>query len=62
MADNIVKRERYNGLTLIDGQVIPQRGEVRPEELVQTPPDDEGAHNNGGGTRRRRRNILGEDE
>lgn len=63
MADNIVIRERYNGLVEVDGQLIPQRGEVRPEELVVTQPDDEGAHNNGAGTapKRRRRNTIDEE-
>jgi hypothetical protein len=65
MADNYVIREKYNGLTVVDGQVIPQRGDVLPEELVETRPDDEGAHNNGGGTepkRRRRRNTIDDEE
>ncbi|QZA71150.1 hypothetical protein AH01_32 [Pantoea phage AH01] len=63
MADNIVIRERYNGLVEVNGQFIPQRGEVKPEELVQTQPDDESAHNNGGGVapKRRRRNTIDEE-
>lgn len=63
MADNYVVREKYNGLTVVDGQVIPQRGEVKPEELVQTQPDAEGAHNNGAGVvpKRRRRNTIDEE-
>lgn len=64
MADNIVIRERYNGLVEVDGQLIPQRGEVNPEELIETQPDDEGAHNNGAGVgekRRRRRNTIDEE-
>lgn len=63
MPDNIVIRERYNGLFEVDGQLIPQRGAVKPEELVHTQPDDEGAHNNGAGiaTRRRRRNTVDEE-
>lgn len=63
MADNYVVREKYNGLTVVDGQLIPQRGEVKPEELVQTQPDDEGAHNNGAGVapKRRRRNTIDEE-
>ena len=47
--DNYVIRERYNGLVEVDGQLIPQRGEVKPEELVATSPDNEEARNNGGG-------------
>lgn len=63
MADNYVIREKYNGLTVVDGQVIPQRGEVLPGELLHTQPDDEGAHNNGGGVekKRRRRNFESEE-
>lgn len=53
--DNYVIRERYNGLVEIDGQLIPQRGEVKPEELVATSPENEEAHNNGGGVDRQRR-------
>ncbi len=65
MADNIVIREKYNGLVEVNGQLIPQRGNVLPEELVATQPDDEGAHNNGGGIetkRRRRRNTIDDEE
>lgn len=61
MPDNIVIRERYNGLVEVDGQLIPQRGEVKPEELVDSEPSDEGGHNNGAGTRRRRRNTIDEE-
>lgn len=53
--DNYVIRERYNGLVEVDGQLIPQRGEVKPEELVATSPENEEAHNNGGGADRQRR-------
>lgn len=62
--DNYVTRERYSGLIEIDGQVIPQRGEVKPEELVATSPDIEEAHNNGGGgtERQRRRRRVAEEE
>lgn len=58
--DNYVIRERYNGLALVDGQLIPQRGTVAPEDLVAIQPDNEEAHNNGGGVdrpRRRRRTV-----
>ncbi|EJO6831379.1 hypothetical protein NRU17_004350 [Salmonella enterica] len=58
--DNYVIREKYNGLVEIDGQLVPQRGNVLPEELVVTQPDNEEAHNNGGGAepkRRRRRTF-----
>lgn len=63
MADNYVVREKYNGLVEVNGQLIPQRGEVLPEELVETQPDDEGAHNNGAGAapKRRRRNTIDEE-
>ena len=61
--DNYVIRERYNGLVEIDGQLIPQRGEVKPEELVATSPENEEAHNNGGGVdRQRRRRRAATDE
>lgn len=52
--DNYVIREKYNGLVEIDGQLVPQRGTVLPEELVATQPDNEEAHFNGGGTESRR--------
>lgn len=58
--DNYVIREKYNGLVEINGQLVPQRGTVNPDELVATQPDDEEAHNNGGGAepkRRRRRTF-----
>ncbi|EAR5110844.1 hypothetical protein G3D64_004247 [Salmonella enterica subsp. enterica serovar Cerro] len=58
--DNYVIREKYNGLVEIDGQLVPQRGNVLPEELVATQPGNEEAHNNGGGAepkRRRRRTF-----
>lgn len=54
--DNYVIRERYTGLVEVDGQLIPQRGEVAADELVATQPDNEEAHNNGGGTGRQRKN------
>lgn len=50
--DNYVIRERYNGIALVDGQLIPQRGEVAADELVAIQPDNEEAHNNGGGAKR----------
>lgn len=53
--DNYVIRERYNGLALVGGQLIPQRGEVAADELVATQPDNEEAHNNGGGAKRGRK-------
>ncbi len=61
--DNYVKRERYNGLVEVDGQLIPQRGDALPEALVETQPDNEDAHNNGGGVerKRRRRNTVDEE-
>lgn len=62
--DNYVVRNEYTGLKEVDGQIVPQRGEVKPEELVQVVPDDAGAHNNGGGeeTRSRRRRRQVEEE
>ena len=61
--DNYVIRERYNGLVEVNGQLIPQRGEVNQAELVATQPDNGEAHNNGGGaaTKRRRRNTIDEE-
>lgn len=61
--DNYVIRERYNGLVEVDGQLIPQRETVEPDELVATEPDNEEAHNNGGGveTPRRRRRRAEEE-
>ncbi|EIC4908494.1 hypothetical protein ACTVZ7_004354 [Salmonella enterica] len=60
--DNYVIREKYNGLVEVNGQLVPQRGTVLPEELVATQPDNEEAHNNGGGAepRRRRRRTFEE--
>lgn len=59
--DNYVIRERYTGLEEVDGQIMPVRGEVKPEELVATESNNEEAHHNGGGTsdkpRRRRRQV-----
>ncbi len=64
--DNYVIRERYTGLEEVDGQVIPVRGSVKPEELVATEPDNDEAHNNGGGSdkprQRRRRNAVEGEE
>lgn len=60
--DNYVIRERYNGLVEVNGQLIPQRGNVSPEELVATEPSDEGAHHNGGGVERQRRRRRSVDE
>jgi hypothetical protein len=57
--DNYVIRERYNGLALVDGQLIPQYGEVAADELVATQPDNEEAHNNGGGAKRGRGKSQG---
>ena len=39
--DNYVTREKYNGLAVVDGQIIPQRGTVDASELVVTQPDSE---------------------
>lgn len=55
MPDNYVTRERYTGLTTVDGQVLPQRGVVADDELVQITPDDGEAVRNGGGRRGRKR-------
>lgn len=55
MPDNYVTRERYTGLTTVDGQVVPQRGVVADDELVQITPDDGEAVRNGGGRRGRKR-------
>lgn len=61
--DKYVIRERYNGLVEVNGQLIPQRGNVPPEALVATSPDNEEAHNNGGGVeRQRRRRRVAEEE
>lgn len=64
--DNYVTRERYTGLEEVDGQVIPVRGSIKPEELVATEPDNEEAHNKGGGSdkprQRRRRNAVEGEE
>lgn len=59
--DNYVIREKYNGLVEVDGQVIPQRGTVAPDELVATQPDNEDAHNNGGGVKSKRRRRTFEE-
>lgn len=55
MPDNYVTRERYAGLATVDGQVVPQRGVVPDDELVQIVPDDGEAVRNGGGRRGRKR-------
>lgn len=55
MADNYVIREKYTHVDVVDGKVMPVRGVVEADELVDTQPDNEEAHNNGGGTKRRRR-------
>lgn len=55
MPDNYVTRERYAGLTIVDGQVVPQRIVVPDDELVQIVPDDGEAVRNGGGRRWRKR-------
>lgn len=55
MPDNYVTRERYAGLTIVDGQVVPQRVVVPDDELVQIVPDDGQAVRNGGGRRGRKR-------
>ena len=55
MPDNYVTRERYAGLATVDGQVVPQRGVVADDELVQIVPDDAEAVRNGGGRRGRKR-------
>jgi len=55
MADNYVVREKYTGMQEVDGMIIPVRGNVPAEELVQTSPEDEGAVRNGGGKRGRKR-------
>lgn len=55
MADNYVIREKYTGVAVVDGQVMPVRGVVKADELVAAQPDNGEAHNNGGGTKRRRR-------
>lgn len=57
--DNYTVRKQYEGLKEVDGQLIPQRGDVKPEDLVTGQPESEEAVKNGGGdetkTRRRRR-------
>lgn len=55
MPDNYVTRERYTGLIAVEGQVVPQRGVVPDDELVQIIPDDGEAVRNGGGRRGRKR-------
>lgn len=47
--DNYVTREKYNGLAVVDGQIIPQRGTVDASELVTTQTEDKQARRNGGG-------------
>lgn len=59
MPDNYVTRERYTGLATVDGQLIPQRGAVPDDELVQITPDDGEAVRNGGGKRGRKRAEAG---
>lgn len=47
--DNYVTREKYNGLAVVDGQIIPQRGTVDADELVATQAEDKQARRNVGG-------------
>ena len=47
--DNYVTREKYNGLAVVDGQIIPQRGAVDASELVAIQSEDKQARRNGGG-------------
>ena len=47
--DNYVTREKNNGLAVVDGQIIPQRGTVDASELVATQTEDKQARRNGGG-------------
>lgn len=47
--DNYVTREKYNGLAVVDGQIIPQRGTVDASDLVATQAEDKQARRNGGG-------------
>lgn len=59
--DNYVERKEYTGLALVDGQLIPQRGDAKPEDLVQTEPVIEEARRNGGGRKgSNRSNTSGE--
>lgn len=64
MPDNYVTRERYTGLATVDGQLVPQRGAVPDDELVQITPDDGEAVRNGGGRRggkvKRSSHVIGE--
>ena len=46
---NYVTREKYNGLAVVDGQIIPQRGTVDASELVAAQSEDKQARHNGGG-------------
>ena len=63
--DNYVVREKYEGLEEVDGQLVPKRGQVKPEDLVTTAPESEEAVKNGGGDEeprpRRRRRTVEED-
>ena len=44
--DNYVVREKYEGLEEVDGQLVPKRGQVKPEDLVTTEPESEEAVKN----------------
>lgn len=57
--DNYVQRKEYISLALVDGQLIPQRGDAKPEDLVQTEPVIEEARRNGGGRKSSNRSNAG---
>lgn len=57
--DNYVERKEYTGLAFVDGQLIPQRGDAKPEDLVQTEPVIEEARRNGGGRKSSNRSSAG---
>ncbi len=48
--DNYVERKQYKGLKVVDGQVVPDVGDVEEQELLRGQPEVEEARRNGGGT------------
>ncbi len=48
--DNYVERKQYKGLKMVDGQVVPDVGDVEEQELLRGQPDVDEARRNGGGT------------
>lgn len=60
--DNYVVRKQYTGLAMVDGQLIPQRGDAKPEDLAHVDPTLDAAVRNGRGRGRPARNAGNSEE